>query len=461
MSTTAFNRPAELIKIAKIALPIVGAQLLQVSMGVVDTIMAGRIDALSIAAIALGSAIWFFVMLVGFGILLALTPILSQHIGSNNKQLVREEYRQGLWLSVALGFLTILLLIAIGSALPLFGIKPEIIPPTHDYLVWIAWSLPLTMLYLVPRGLSEAMGNTMPLLWIQIFALPLNIFGNYLFMYGNYGFPAMGASGAALATGISQGISCLAIFAYTYLAPNYKELELFKRLTPPNWAHIYETIKVGLPIAIGMAMEMGLFSATALLMGRFGVDAAAGHQIAINLASLIFMIPLGTAMALTVVVGQSVGAKQIETAKKQGQLGILVCAGITVISALCLWLFGGMFVELYTDNNVVINIAAQLLTLAALFQIVDGLQVGALGSLRGFKDTKIPMLLSVFSYWGVGMGTAIWLGIYQEMGPAGLWWGLVTGLACAAITLNYRFYLLTRSAKNNELTLPTNTAELL
>ena len=460
MSTTAFNRPAELLQIAKIALPIIGAQLLQVSMGVIDTVMAGRIDALSIAAIALGSSIWFFVMLIGFGILLALTPILSQHIGSQNKRLVREEFRQGLWLALALGFITILMLVTVGSALSLMGIKPEIIPPAHDYLVWIAWSLPFTMLYLVPRSVSEAMANTMPLLWIQLIALPLNILGNYLLMYGNHGFPEMGASGAALSTGIAQAVSCVAIFIYTYKEPKYLDFDLFKRMTPPNWGHIYQTFLVGWPIAITMAMEVGLFSATALVMGRFGVDATAGHQIALNLASLTFMIPLGCGMALTVRIGQSVGANQIMNAKKQGQLGIQLCTAITIVSALFLWLFGKQLAELYTDDTAVITIAAQLLTLAAIFQIVDGLQIGAMGSLRGFKDTKIPMLLAIFSYWGVGMGTAVWLGIYQNMGPEGLWWGLVTGLACAAITLNYRFYLVTRSAKNENTAHSTKLTEL-
>ena len=243
-------------------------------------------------------------------------------------------------------------------------------------------------------------------------------------------------------------ISCIAIYTYTLSASKYKEFQLFKRLSAPNIQHILQTLKLGLPIAITMAMEVGLFSVTALLMGRFGVDATAGHQIAINVASLAFMVPLGVGMALTVRIGQSIGAKQTLNAKKQGQLGIVACTCITAISALCLWQFGDMIAALYTDDTNVINIGAQLLVLAAIFQIVDGLQIGAMGSLRGFKDTKIPMLLSIFSYWVVGMGTAVWLGIYQDMGPKGLWWGLVTGLACAALTLNHRFYLLTRNAKN-------------
>ena len=193
MSTTAFSRTSEIIQIAKIALPIIAAQLLQMSMGVIDTVMAGRIDALSIAAIALGSSIWSFVMLIGLGILLALTPILSQHIGANNRTLVREELRQGFWIALGLGVLTILILAALGNSLAALGVENEIIAPAQDYLLWIAWSLPLSMLYLVPRAFNEAMSNTLPILWIQIIALPLNILGNYLFMYGNYGFPRNGS----------------------------------------------------------------------------------------------------------------------------------------------------------------------------------------------------------------------------------------------------------------------------
>jgi len=440
-----FSQRAEFKQVAIIALPIIAAQLLQVGMGVIDTLMAGRIDALSIAAIAMGASVWFFVMLIGIGIMLALSPIISQHIGANNHPLIREELRQGFWLSLAAGVLLILLILAVASLMPLLGIDPAIIPAANDYILWVAWSLPFSLLYLVPRTFNEANSNTMPMLWIQLLLLPLNVLGNYLFMYGNFGFPAMGSSGAALATGLAQMIGCLALLTYTLWTPKYKQYDLRRRMTPPNWTHIMQTLKLGLPIAVAMGMEAGLFTATALLMGRFGVEAAAGHQIAINLASLTFMIPLGVSMALTVRVGQAIGAKQMLEAKQRGRLGIILCGGFTVISALCFWLFGSWLAGLYTDNQAVIVIASQLLIMAALFQIVDGLQVGAVGVLRGYKDTTIPMLIAVFCYWGIGMGTAVWFGIIGTMGPTGLWLGLVAGLFAAAVILNYRFYYLTRS----------------
>jgi MATE family multidrug resistance protein len=446
-----FSKRAEFKQIAIIALPMIAAQLLQVGMGVIDTLMAGRIDALSIAAIATGASVWFFVTLIGTGVMLALTPIISQHIGANNHPLIREELRQGLWLSLITGVVLILIILAVMALMPVLGIQAEIIPVATDYIVWVCWSLPFSALYLVPRSFNDANSNTMPMLWIQIFLLPLNILGNYAFMYGNFGFPEMNASGAALSTGLAQMLGCFALLAYTLWTPKYRDYDLRKRMTPPDWSHILATLKLGIPIAVAMGMEAGLFTTTALLMGRFGVDAAAGHQIAINLASLTFMIPLGVSMALTVRVGQAIGAKQFLQAKQRGALGVVICGCITVISALCFWLFGSWLANLYTNDQAVIVIASQLLVMAALFQIVDGLQVGAVGVLRGYKDTTIPMLIAVFCYWGIGMGTAIWFGIYGEMGPAGLWLGLVTGLLAAAIILNLRFYFLSRHDKNTVL----------
>ena len=444
-----FSKLTELKQIAIIALPIIAAQLLQIGMGVIDTLMAGRIDALSIAAIAMGASIWFFVMLIGVGVMLALTPIISQHIGANNHPLIREELRQGFWLSLLTGIVMLLLALTLAMIMPVLGIEPEIIPAASNYILWVSWSLPFSLIYLVPRTFNDANGNTMPMLWIQLLLLPLNVLGNYVFMYGNFGFPVMGASGAALATGLAQMFGCLALFAYTLWAPRYREYDLRKRMTPPDWSHILRTLKLGLPIAVAMGMEASLFTTTALLMGRFGVEAAAGHQIAINLASLTFMIPLGVSMALTVRVGQAVGAKQLLQARKRGKLGILVCGGLTAISALCFWLFGSWLAGLYTDDFAVITIASKLLIMAALFQIVDGLQIGAVGVLRGYKDTTVPMLIAVFCYWGIGMGTAVWFGIFDGMGPIGLWLGLVAGLFAAAVILNFRFHYLTRGVEDS------------
>ena len=432
--------------IAIIALPVIVAQLLQMGMGVADTLMAGRINALALSAVAMGAAMWFFTVIAGLGLMLALTPIISHHVGANNHPLIREELRQGVWLALALSLFQMLTLLAMALLMPWLGIAPEIVTETRRYLLWIFWSLPLTCLYLVPRFLNESMGHTMPMLWTQLLMLPVNVLGNYLLMFGNFGFPQMGAAGAALSTGIAQTIGCLALYTYTLNAPRYAQYHLRQRMTRPDWAHIATIVRLGVPISIGMAMEAGMFTATALLMGRFGVDTVAGHQIAINIASLTFMIPLGISIALTVRVAQAVGARDLIAARYRGRLGIALCTAIMMASALMLATAGHWFASLYTPNQTVVALAAQFLVYAAVFQILDGMQVSAMGVLRGFKDTKIPMLVTVFGYWVVGMGLSLTLGVFGPMGPAGLWAGLVGGLGVAAVVLNVRFWRLTREA---------------
>jgi MATE family multidrug resistance protein len=192
-------------------------------------------------------------------------------------------------------------------------------------------------------------------------------------------------------------------------------------------------------------MESGMFTATALLMGRFGVDAVAGHQIAINIASIAFMVPLGISIAITVRVSQALGAGEPLAARYRGRLGIALCTGFMAVSAVALWTTNEWLASLYTPNPQVIAIAAQFLIFAAVFQLVDGLQVGAMGVLRGYKDTKIPMLVTVFCYWVIGMGLSLILGVFGPLGPTGLWVGLVGGLAVAAVVLNARFWRLTQS----------------
>lgn len=437
----------ELRAIAVIALPIISAQLLQVGMGVADTVMAGRIDALTLAAVAMGSAMWFFTFIGGLGVMLALTPIISHHVGGNNHALIREELRQGIWLALLLALVLMGVLGVMGALMPLLGIEEGIVSETRSYLLWVSWSLPFTCLYLVPRFLNESMGHSMPMFWAQLAMLPVNVLGNYIFMYGNFGAPAMGAAGGALATGVAQTLGCLALYTYTLRARRYKPFKLRQRMTRPNWPHIATIVRLGIPISVGMAMESGLFTATALLMGRFGVDNVAGHQIAINLASLMFMVPLGISIALTVRVGQALGAGEPLAARYRGRLGIVLCTAFMVVSALVLGTFGKFFSSLYTSNQTVIATAAQFLLYAAVFQVVDGMQVGAMGVLRGYRDTKIPMFITVFCYWGIGMGLSLSLGVFGPMGPAGLWGGLVGGLAVAAVVLNLRFWRLTRGVQ--------------
>ncbi len=450
MPTQTFHWQRELRQIAIIALPIIAAQLLQMGMGVIDTVMAGRISPLALASVALGASLWSLVVLGGVGLMVALTPILSQHLGANQPAKIREELRQGVWLALILGIILMVFLALLAQLMPLLGIKPALIPAVEQYLWWVSWSLPFSCLYLVPRTFNESMGFTMPMLWIQLLLLPLNALGNYLFMFGQGGFPAMGAAGAALATGIAQTIGCILLYAYTLRARRYQPYDLARRMTWPDWAHIGQIVRLGLPISIGVTMEVGMFTTIALLMGRLSVEAAAGHQIALNIASATFMVPLGTSLALTVRVGHAIGGQNYRLAQQRGRLGIMLCAGFMALSGLMLWLYGAVLAALYTDNAAVAAVATHLLVFAAIFQFWDGLQVGAIGVLRGYKDTKIPMYMSVFCYWVIGVGTSVYLSVYGDHGAEGLWIGLVAGLLVAALVLNARVQWLSERALKTE-----------
>lgn len=431
-----------------IALPIIAAQLLQMSMGVVDTVMAGRISPLALAAIALGTSIYSFAMLLGMGVMIALTPTVSQLLGAGDNHLIREELRQGLWLALCIGGVAILISLGLANSLSLFGVESSIIPEAKRYIYWVAWSLPFIFLAIVPRAFNEAKGNTLPMMWIQLFLLPLNVVGNYIFMFGHIGLPAMGAAGAALSTGLAQVVGCILLFTYTLQAPRYRTYQLAKRMTRPDPAHLMKLLRLGLPISVSLGMEVSMFMVVALLMGSFGVTAAAGHQIALNVASLTFMVPLGTAMALTVQVGNALGAQSYQLARQRGHLGMLLCAGFMLLSGLNLWLWGEQIASWYSSDAAVVQAAAHFLVFAALFQLGDGIQVSAAGALRGYKDTLYPMLITTFCYWVVGVALGWYLSHSTPFAAAGLWVGLVSGLFMAALLLSLRFNSLSKRLMN-------------
>ncbi len=442
----------EIKTILIIALPLIISQVLQVGMGVIDTVMAGQIGALPLAAVAMGSAVWFFVLLMGMGLMRVMPAIISQYRGAKNFPAIREEVRQCSWMALFLGGVSVILLLGVSELLWLIDIDSDIVPVTQEYIYWISWSLPFSCFYLVPRYFNEGMGFTLPMLILQLITMPLNIFGNWLFMYGNAGFAPMGGAGAALATGLSQSIGCILLVLYTFYGKRYQEYDLRRRITMPDWGHLWQNLKLGVPIAVSMGMEAGLFSVVTLLMGKFGVDAVASHQIALNIASLAFMVPLGISMALTIRVGEAIGSSEPKEAKLRGQMGILLCISFCALSAI-LFTFEGAFLSgVYTNESHLITLATELLLLAALFQLVDGLQVGAAGALLGYKDTKIPMIISVICYWGGGLTIGVVSSVHLGYGPKGLWYGLVAGLALAAAALNIRLHFVSRQAIEESLT---------
>lgn len=425
--------------LARLGAPLVVSQVSQVGMGFTDTVMAGRLGALDLAGVALGSSLFVPAYLACVGVLLALSPSTAHLFGSGDRQAIGPLFRQGWWLALGLGVLATPAVLATGALMAPLQVAPELRPLTQAYLDAIAWGMPPLCFYLAARYVAEGVGQTRPIMYIQLAALPLNAFGNWLLMFGNWGAPALGAEGAGWASAIVLWVDALLLSAFLAWHRRFRYLALWRRPEPPDWRALGRLLRLGVPIAVAIVLEVGLFSAVALLMGRLGAVATAAHQVALNYAALMFMIPLGLSMAVTIRVGQLAGAGDVVAARRAGFVGMSMGAAVMAISALVMVVAPGPIVALYTAEPAVVALAVQLLAVAAMFQLSDGLQVSAMGALRGLKDTTWPLTVNLISYWGVGLPLAWYWGLHTDAGARGMWYGLVCGLSCAALLLTLRF----------------------
>ena len=419
--------------------PIICASLIQVANGFIDTIMLGRFSSEHLAAGALGASLWVFVILAGMGFTMGMAPIIAQYKGANQTQRIAGVFQQGVWLCIMFGIIMFALLRLIANNLAIMGQDQAIVPLTKEYLYIVSWGLVLSQVYLAGRYLSDGIEFTRPMMLIQLILLPINAFGNYLLIFGNWGFPQLGVKGAAIATSISMALGFVLMLFNLRFSRHYQSLSLFENFQLPRIKPLYEILSISVPIAIGMILETSLFVSIALLMGKLGVLPLAGHQIAINYASLMFMVPLGLSMAATVRVGNAVGRTDFTEAKLRGWVAIGLSFLFMTGSAIVLVFFNEQIAAIYTNDSQVIRVAAGLLTLAGLFQISDGIQISASGALRGYKDTKVPMFINFLGYWVIGFPLAYYLGFTLNYQTSGLWWGLIAGLSATAVLLLIRF----------------------
>jgi MATE family multidrug resistance protein len=427
-----------------LGLPVIGSQLAQIAMNFVDTVMAGNLSPQALAAVAMGSSIWSTTVLFVIGLLMAVTASVSQLFGAGRHEEIGRFVRQALWLSQGLGLCCFVLIRNIDPLFFWLEIEQEIIPTTLGYLDAITWGLPALCGFIVLRHFSEGVSITRPVLLISLIGLLTNIAGNYVFMYGRLGLPAMGAIGCGWATALVMWMMLLSMTVYVLVQPYYRRFHLFRRFDWPRRDYFVETLVLGLPIGISLFLEAGLFTTVALLMGSLGINAVAGHQIAINFASITFMVPLGLSMAITVRVGQALGRGSPGEGRRSAFVGLVLALSFMAASATTMVLFPETIVGIYTDDPAVRKIAMDLLLMAAIFQISDGAQVAGAGALRGLKDTTVPMLMTLVAYWGFGLPLGYTLGVVRSMGPQAMWLGLIAGLTVAAVCLNSRFYWVTR-----------------
>ena len=431
-----------------LAAPITVSSLVQVANGFIDTVMLGRFHPEHLAAGALGASIWIFFSLAGLGFVAGMAPIIAQHNGANRQHLIANVFQQGVWICFLIAAIAFLGLRNFGELLNLIGTDAAVIPLTKEYLVIVSWGAALSQLYMAGRFVSEGIEYVRPMMIIQLALLPVNALGNYALIFGNWGFPELGAIGAAIATSITLSLSLLLMLLNLIYNQRYRDLALFKKYYGIDFSKIKEILSISIPIAISMILESSLFTSISLLMGKLGVLPLAGHQIAINYASLMFMFPLGLALAATVRVGNAVGRLDYEEARLRGWVAIVLSLMFMICSACVLLIFNQQIAMVYTSDSAVITVAASLLVLAGFFQISDGLQISAAGALRGYKDTKVPMYICLLGYWIIGFPCAYYLGFEAGFQATGLWWGLIVGLTIAAVLLVSRYHLVSKKPIN-------------
>ncbi|MCE5363379.1 MATE family efflux transporter [Pseudomonas anguilliseptica] len=432
----------EFYSLLKLATPIIIAQLANTAMGFVDTVMAGRVSPQDLAAVALGNSIWVPVFLLMTGILLATTPKVAQRFGAGAHAEIGPLVRQALWLALAVGIAAALILWNAEIILSLMNVDPALIEPAMGYLRAVACGFPAVALYHVLRCFSDGLGHTRPSMVIGLCGLALNIPLNYIFIYGKLGLPAMGGVGCGWATGLVMGFMFLSMLWWVKWAPFYQPSRIFSHFEWPQWAVLKRLLSVGLPIGIAVFAESSIFAVIALLIGGLGATVVAGHQIALNFSSMVFMIPYSLGMAATVRVGQALGRGEPREARFAAGVSMAAALGYACLSASLMLLLREQIAQIYTPDGAVIAVATTLLVYSALFQFSDAIQVTAAGALRGYQDTRVTMILTLFAYWGIGLpvgyvlGLTDWFG--EPSGPSGLWQGLVVGLTCAGGMLAVR-----------------------
>lgn len=424
-----------------LGLPIIFTQLAQSSMGFIDTLVAGQYNSLDLAAVALGSSIWLPIFLASSGILMATTPLVAHAIGSEQNQKIASILSQGLWVVLFLAILSVVLITHADTVLHVLDVDELLSNKTMDYLGAIVWGFPAMILYQLLRSYFEGLGKTRPAMYIAGLGLLLNIPLNYILVFGKFGFPELGAAGCGWAS---------AIVMWVMLALGVTLLLKSATLKVPKhagfiWFHLTEFLqylKLGIPIGFSILIEVTMFCVIALLLAPLGTTIVAAHQITMTFTGLVFMIPLSLSMASTIRIGQKLGANQPHDAKLAAQVTMGLATLFAIVTSVLIAIFSENIASIFTPEAPLIAMASNLLLIAALFEISDGLQVTAAGALRGYKDTTVPLIIVVVAYWVIGLPLGYLLAltdlIIPRLGAAGFWYGLVAGLSVSALLLIMR-----------------------
>jgi len=422
-----------------LAFPVVLSQLGHIMVSVFDSMMVGQIGTLPLAAASLGNSIFTITMVFGLGISYSITPLIAAADGRRNYTRISLLLLNGLISNVLLGILLFFIGYIFSPYITLLNQPPEVVQMAVPYINILFLSMVPLMVFQAFRQFAEGLSLTKQAMWISIVANSLNILLNYILIFGKLGFEPMGLVGAGWATLISRVVMAIMMAGYVMYGKRFVVYRRFLNLRRVSLLYMYRIFKLGLPISVQMIFEMGAFGFSAVMIGWLGTKELAAHQIAINVASVTYMMASGIGAAATIRVGNQKGLGNYRAMRMAGISNLVMGVLFMVCSGLLMVLGNTLIPMLYIDDPEVIRIASSLLIIAALFQISDGVQVVGLGALRGLEDVKVPSLISLIAYWGVGLPIGYFLCFKVHLGVNGIWTGLLAGLSVAAVLLTLRF----------------------
>lgn len=431
------NTRTEINSLLHLSIPLASAQIAQAATGFVDTVMMGWLGQETLAAGGLATTTFTTLLVLATGVVVGVSPLVAEAFGSGNNAKIQQITRQGFWLSLFLSIPLMILLAHADSLMLQFGQAKEVVRAAKTYLDFIVWGFLPSLTFAMLRSVLSSLSQVRPITTIVVVGTLLNVIGNYILGFGKLGFPALGLSGIAIASVLSQWVMLLSLIIYTLIHPQLKPFRLFKKLHQIEPKILGEMIWIGAPIGISFGFETGLFSVTTYLMGLFGTDTLAAHQIVFQTIVVIFMVPLGISLATTIRVGWWNGQNNFDGVRRAAYSSMCLGAIFMTLMAVLLLLFPRPIISLYLDinkpeNAKLIPLVTSMLTVAAISQILDGVQTTAQGALRGLKDTQVPMLLSFAAFWIVGLASGYFLGFNLGLNGVGLWMGQAIGVGTSA-----------------------------
>lgn len=443
MQAAQMSYPAHVRAILVLGVPLVGGHMAQMGIGLTDTIMVGWYGAEALATVTLANTLFFTLFLFGCGFAWAVMPMVASYAAEGDNRQVRRATRMGLWLSALFCVVMFPLLWWSEALLRALGQTPDIAAEAQVYLRVLAFGLLPALVTMTLKSYLAALEKTQVVFWVTVVALPYNALANYALIFGKFGFPELGLQGAAIASLSTHVVSMLVVVAY--ILAFVRTHSLFQRIWKPDNEMLVQVFRLGVPIGLTSLSETGLFAASAIMMGWLGTIPLAAHGIALQLASMLFMLHLGLSNAATVRAGNAFGRRDWPHMARGGVVALALSAFVAAITMVLFVAVPEPLIAIFLDPEDparadIIEMGITLLILAAVFQLVDGAQVVVLGLLRGVQDARVPMVYAAVSYFGIGLPAAYVLGFVLDWGATGIWIGLVLGLAGAAVLLNHRFW---------------------